>query len=72
MIISFQFKKKILLCHISSLKGVLGSLVRQHNGSLSSKMTHPNLKKLEKTKVREVEHGEGKQGRSREKGESER
>lgn len=47
----------------------MSSVVRQHNGSLSSKKILPNLEKLEKTKVREVEDGEAKQGRSREKGE---
>lgn len=38
----------------------MGSLVRPHNGSLSGRMAHPNLKKLEKTKGREVEDGEGR------------
>lgn len=67
-----SIKNKILSCQISSLEGEMSSVVRQHNGSLSSKKIPPILKKLEKTKVREVEDGEAKQGRSREKGEVKR
>lgn len=54
---------QIPLCQISSLKGEMGSLMKEHNDRLSGGMIHPNLKKLEEKSERSSGGGWGKEDR---------